>query len=355
MAGLCHPMALLIGTDVGLYRTETVPFEEDDLELVLETGMVNAVEAFEHADGVVAATAEGGYRSSDGGETWEDLEVPTGSRFWHAGASEVWAFLATADGALYAGTNDPYMYRSVDDGETWNELKGFREIPSRGHWESPIDPHYARLRVIENVPGRPQHIIAGVEAGGIHLSEDGGRTWKDRRDTIIDDVHQVYPISEEVWLAATGYLDHDLENLGLGHAVGDGGLWRTVDGGDSWERFDGGTDFSYIRRVHVHDGTVIFCGGQEAPPAWANTEHDSALFESTNFGRDWERVSFPGEPHEVIEDYVYHDGELLCGSGLFDVPDAMGEGEGRVMRRNDDGTYETVGEVPDNVGRLESV
>jgi len=347
-------MTLLLGTDDGLYRVEDVPFERDDLELVLDCGVVTGVETSDHADGVYVASATDAYYSADGRE-FEALGVPLGDRFWHAGTSEVWSILETSDGVLYAGTNDPYVFRSVDGGETWAEMKGFRDLPSRGHWESPIDPHYARLRTLEQVPGRPEYLIAGVEAGGIHISEDGGRTWKDRRDTIIDDVHQVNPISEDVWLAATGYLDHNLENLGLGHAVGSGGLWRTVDAGDSWTRIDEGNDFSYIRSVFVHDGRLHFGGGEEAPPAWVNDSHTSALFESSNFGRDLDRVEYPGEPHEVVETWTVHDGEVVCGSGLFDVPDVRDDVEGRIMRRTDDGEYETVGRVPGNVSRIAAI
>ncbi len=348
-------MALLIGTDEGLYRAEDVPFDRDELETVLDCGMVTAVKTWKHTEGVFVASTEGAFRSLDGGQTWEDLHVPLGDRFWHAGQSEVWSILATSDGSLYAGTNDPYIFRSTDGGETWMELKGFRELPSRGHWESPIDPHYARLRALEVVPGRPDHLIAGVEAGGIHVSRDGGRTWIDRRDTIVDDIHQILPVSEDVWLATTGYLDHDLENLELGHAVGEGGLWRTVDGGESWNRIDRGNDFSYIRRVFIHDGRVFFCGGEEAPPAWVNDDHTTALFESTNFGRDWKQVSYPGEPHEIIETWDIYEGEVICGSGLFDVPDQRDDVEGRIMRRDDDGEYHTVGRVSANVSRIEAV
>lgn len=348
-------MALLIGTDDGLYRVPDVPFDRDEAQEVLDCGMVTSMKTFEHTDGVFLSSTEGAYRSMDGGETWEDLGVPTGSRFWHAGESQVWSIHATADGALYAGTNDPYLYRSVDEGATWLELKGFRSIPSRGHWESPIDPHYARVRALENVPGRPSQLIVGIEAGGVHLSKDGGQTWIDRRDAIIDDIHQILPISEDVWVAATGYLDHTLEALGMGHAVGTGGLHRTVDGGDTWTRIDEGNEYSYIRRVFVHDGTMMFCGGIGAPPAWAEDQHEAALFESTDFGRTLEQVSYPGEPHEVIETWTVHEGDVLCGSGLFDVPERRDDIEGRIMRRDESGDYETVGRVSANVGNIEPV
>lgn len=100
---------------------------------------------------------------------------------------------------------------SVDDEESWMEVKTFREIPSRGHWESSIDPHYARLRALEQIPG---------------------------------------------------------------------------------------------------------------------------------------------EPHEVVEAWAVHDGELVCGSRLFDVPDQREDVDGRPMRRNEDGSYETLGPVSTNIEHL---
>lgn len=348
-------MGLLIGTDEGLYRVADIPFDREDTERVLDCGMVTGIHHFDGHEGVFVSAAGGAFRSLDGGDTWAGLAVPTGDRYWHAGTSEVWSILGTRDGTLYAGTNDPYIFKSVDDGETWMEIKSFRGIPSRGYWESPIDPHYARLRALEAIPGRTDGLIVGIEAGGIHITHDGGRTWLDRRDRIIDDVHQILPITEDVWLAATGYLDHDIEAIGLGHAVAVGGLYRTTDGGDTWDRIDPGNNFSYIRNVFIHDGRMYFCGGEEAPPAWVEDQHSAALFESDNFGRDYERVSFPGEPHEVIEAWVIHEGDIVCGSGLFDVPDQRDDVEGRIMRRDDDGTYHTVGKVAANVGRLEPI
>ncbi|TKX77428.1 sialidase, partial [Halorubrum sp. SD626R] len=72
-------------------------------------------------------------------------------------------------------------------------------------------------------------------------------------------------------------------------------------------------------------------------------------------------------PHETIETWAVHDGDVICGSGLFDVPDQRDDVEGRIMRRVDgsdgdgggadgDGpAYETVGRVDANVSRMEVV
>lgn len=74
-----------------------------------------------------------------------------------------------------------------------------------------------------------------------------------------------------------------------------------------------------------------------------------------DFGRSWAAVDFLGAPNQVVEDWVVtDDGELLCGSGLFDIPEPA-DINGLVLRRSEDEAYETVGTVPSNVGRMEVV
>lgn len=354
-------MALLIGTDEGLYRVDQLPFEREEAELVLDCGWVTGVKMFEHTAGIFVASETGAYRSTDGAQTWDDLGISSSDRYWHSGESEVWSVHATRDGVWYVGTNDPFLFRSTDDGETWSEVKGFRDIPSRGHWESPHSPHRARLRTLESPPGQPDHLVAGIEAGGYHVSEDGGQTWHDHRDTLMDDIHQILPLSEDVWLAATGYLDNKLQphNLteNMGHAIGLGGLYRTTDAGESWVRLDTDNRFAYIRKMFAHDGRLYFCGAVEKPTEWIEDDHETALFESTNLGRTFDRVSYPGESDEYIDAWTVHEGDVLSGSGLLvDVPDYRSkvDVDGRIMRRND-GVYETVGYLPSNVSALESI
>jgi len=105
----------------------------------------------------------------------------------------------------------------------------------------------------------------------------------------------------------------------------------------------------------THDGTVFFSGAKGAPPAWSDDSHEARLYESTDFGRSFEQVEYPGGPHEVIKDWLVADGDLLCCSGLFDIPDPREDPDGRAVRRDDDGTYKTVGRLPSSVGRLEVV
>lgn len=56
-----------------------------------------------------------------------------------------------------------------------------------------------------------------------------------------------------------------------------------------------------------------------------------------------------------VETREVYDGDVVCRSGLFGVSDQRDDVCGRVMRRTDDGEYETVGRVDANVSRIEGV
>lgn len=338
-------MTLLIGTDAGVYRAAEVPFDSDDLTHVLGCNHVRSIRSFEYEQGVYVAADSGLYRSTDDGHSWTDLAVP--------GDGAVWSVLATADGALFAGTNDPYLYRSLDGGETWTELLGFRELPSRGFWESPVDAHRGRLRTLASPPGRPELLIAGIEVGGVHVSPDRGITWRDCRSVSPDDIHRLVALRHDVYLAATGYFDLDLEYLGHGHALAAGGLYRTTDAGGTWTRLDRGNEYAYIRDMFVHDGLLCFCGATTPPPEWRQESIDAALFESTNLGRTFKRVSYPGDPAEFVEAWTVVDGRPVGGSNRYGSSDSLGH-QGRIVQRAD-GDYHTAGRVPDHVRALETL
>src|SRR5699024_6720415 len=85
----------------------------------------------------------------------------------------------------------------------------------------------------------PDRLIAGVEVGGIHASEDNGQTWTERRNGLQDDIHHVLMLGAEEYIASTG-----------------GGLYRTRNAGRSWSRMDEQLDRSYFRESFKSNGRL---------------------------------------------------------------------------------------------------
>ena len=302
-------MAVLIGTRDGVYRTATIPVE--DAEQVLDSGDVPRVRTFPEFDGVFAATKTGLYRSIDEGQTWEDLGVPQ---------EEVYSIVASPDGErLYAGTHPAHLYVSTDSGETWDELKGFQDLPSRDEWHTPRHRNEAHVRSLGVHPETPERLIAGVEVGGVHVSEDQGETWTECRDGVHDDVHHVLVLGPDEYVVSCG-----------------DGFYRTHDAGQSWTRLDTELDHRYFREAIAFDGRLYAAAARSSPGTWSGEDGaDAVLLESEDYGETFEAVSYPGAPAEVILAWAEADGRVVAGTN-----------DGRLISGDEGGTWTEAGTVP---------
>jgi photosystem II stability/assembly factor-like uncharacterized protein len=300
-------MALVIGTRGGVFRSAERGLE--DTERVLEAGDTPRVRAVPD-QGVFAATRTGLVRSADDGSTWERLGVPR---------EEVFSVVASPGSeSLFAGTHPAHLYRSSDDGESWEELAGFQDLPSREEWYTPRHRNEAHIRSLGIHPDAPDRVVAGVEVGGVHVSEDGGETWSERRDGLHDDVHHVLVRSPEEYVASCG-----------------GGLYATTDAGRSWRRLDSDLDHRYFREAFAQDGRLYAAAARGSPGSWSGEGGaDAAIFESTDGGETFDSIHYPGDPEEIVLAWTVLDGRVLAGTN-----------DGRILVREDDG-WETLGKVP---------
>ena len=299
---------LLHGTYDGVYRTDGPRF--DSAERVLDSGRVLRVRRFDEWDGAYAATKTGLYRSTDDGASWTDLDVPR---------EEVYSVVGDPRGErLYAGTHPAHLYVSEDGGETWQELDGFQDLPSREEWYTPRHRNEAHIRSLCAHADAPDRVVAGVEVGGVHVSDDRGETWTERKQGVHDDVHHVLVLGPDEYVASCG-----------------GGLYRTRDAGETWTRLDEGLDHTYFREAFFHDDTLYAAAARSSPGTWSGENGaDAALFESRDGGDSFDALDYPGRPEEVVLAWTVHDGEVVAGTN-----------DGRVIVREADGWIEG-GEVP---------
>ncbi len=302
-------MALIIGTRDGIYRSPNLGL--NDAERVLDSGNSLRVRAFDAVDGVFAATKTGLYRSVDDGDTWEDLDVPR---------EEVYSVVADPIGnRLYAGTHPAHLYVSEDSGVTWTELDGFQDLPSREEWHTPRHRNEAHVRSLGVHPDAPERVIAGVEVGGVHVSDNRGETWTERHEGVHNDVHHVLVRGTEEYVASCG-----------------GGLYRTRDAGRSWTRLDSDLDHRYFREAFASDGRLYAAAARGPPGTWGGENGaDAIILESTDGGETFEEVAYSGGPDEFVLGWAEADRTVVAGTN-----------GGQLLVRDSDGTWTSAGTVP---------
>jgi photosystem II stability/assembly factor-like uncharacterized protein len=242
-------------------------------------------------DAVFAGLRGGGVRrTTDGGRTWVDCDLPAPDVFSVA--------VSAADGAVYAGTEPSALYRSDDCGETWRGLAGLLELPSRPSWSFPPRPWTSHVRWVAPSPHDAGVLLAGIELGGLMRSVDGGETWEDHRPGAQRDVHSL------AW--------HP-QAAGFAYEAGGGGAAWSEDGGESWRPANEGRDRHYTWSVAVDP---------EDPGLW---------YVSASTGPF--RAHRPGNPEARIYRLANGSWEALAG-GLPDpfpaMPYALVATEGRL-------------------------
>src|SRR5918999_5353807 len=150
-------------------------------------------------------------RTTDGGGSWTDCELPDRGVFSLA--------VSAADGAVYAGTEPSRLFRSDDRGENWRALDALLELPSRPSWSFPPRPWTSHVRWIAPNPHDAELLLVGIELGGLMRSTDGGETWEDHRPGAQPDVHSL------AW--------HPREAAFAYEAGGGGPAW-SEDAGETW-------------------------------------------------------------------------------------------------------------------------
>ncbi len=224
------------------------------------------------------------------------------------------------DGRLYVGTEPAMIFRSDDDGASWKRLGHIDDMPTRSEWYFPPPPHEPHVRSIDFLPDSPGSVLAGIEVGGVLLSNDYGETWSEMNDGVHVDVHTVRP---------------DPSQSGSMIAVTGGGIFGTDDGGASWEPRMNGTNQGYAVGLHFNPnraGEVLIATGQRPPGV------NSLVYHSLDAGRNWNQVLAPALPEQFDRVPVL----LVADGGAW-----LATESGQVFRADDAATeWSLVCELP---------
>ncbi len=270
-------MHVLAGTTDGVFTFDAAGV--DSAVNTLESGAVRDLAII--GDATFAATADGLYRSTDGGARWRCVGLAD---------REVWQVRSGGVGALYASTQPAGLFRSTD-GLSWAEIPAFAAAPEATDWCVPLDPPLpgrARALVIDR--DDPDRLWVGVEVGGVMSTTDGGETWKLVMPGDNPDLHMLWahPDDPSTLFASTGYGRFD----GIAEMVEpNAGVFRSDDRGQTWHYVWHGVTPRYARPMCIDPREPFPLTVACAPTAFSShTDEGGAgamLFRSEDRGASW--------------------------------------------------------------------
>jgi photosystem II stability/assembly factor-like uncharacterized protein len=251
------------------------------------------------------------FYSENGGARWQRAEPNT---------PKMMLFSALAlDGGVMVGTIPSAVYRSKNGG--WEELAGVR-LHSAGANFPPSPELQSRARYLTYDPAERERLYAGIEVGGMLVSDDRGDNWRPANEGLTDmDIHEI--------LASAA-------NPGMVYLACGEACFRSTDRAAHWENIspkthDYGTAVAEDRRGVVYVGCA-----KGRPNTWLREEGaDAAIFSSGYKGASWEKNT------DHLKGGVMHMCPTPDGSGMI-----AGTSDGSLLVVGDSGVREAVSGLP---------
>ncbi|MFW6201755.1 MAG: WD40/YVTN/BNR-like repeat-containing protein [Gemmatimonadota bacterium] len=232
---------------------------------------------------------DGVYRSTDAGETWTHL----GLEDTHA-VSRVRIHPNDCDLAYVAALGHPFgpnpergVYRTTDGGETWENILFVSD--SAGAVDLSMDPNdpdvlYAGFW---HVYRKPWKLHSGGPGSGLWKTTDGGETWTELSDNPGLPERPIGKVGVSVSPANPDRVYAIIE-------ADDGGVFRSDDGGATWEHTN--DDRSLRQRAFYY--TRIFADPQDEDRVYAL---NTGFYRSDDAGETFDtRISVPhGDNHDL--------------------------------------------------------
>ena len=166
---------------------------------------------------------------------------------------------------LYLGSN--FLHRSMDKGETWKIIS--KDL-TKGKVEGNVA--FGTVTTISESQLKFGLIYVGSDDGYIHVTKDGGETWKKISNNLPENlwVSRVVASShrlERVYATLNGYRNDDFTSY----------IYVSEDYGDTWKLITNGIEYSPVNVIYEDDNNenVLYVGT------------DASLFVSIDKGQNW--------------------------------------------------------------------
>ncbi|HEY3154121.1 MAG TPA: hypothetical protein VGK65_20850 [Candidatus Binatia bacterium] len=223
------------------------------------------------------------------------------------------------NGGVMVGTIPSAVYRSKNGG--WEELEGVR-VNSAGANFPPSPELQSRARYLAYDPAVPARLYAGIEVGGMLISDDSGYTWTPANEGLTDmDVHEI--------LASE-------QNTGMVYLACGEACFRSFDRAGHWENISPKTH-DYGTSVAEDRNGVVYVGcAKGRPNHWIREEGAiAAIFRSRDKGTTWEKIV------DNLKGGVMHMCPTPDGNGMV-----AGTSDGSLLIIDESGARELVSGLP---------
>jgi len=241
-------------------------------------------------------------RSDDGGKTWEAVGnqfvydgVPGTHQFFD-GTQHPWEFARvwhfepalTEPETVYAGVEDAALFRSTDGGQTWQELSGLRGHPTGADWAPGAGGMCLHTILLD--PQHPGRMYVAISAAGAFRSDDAGATWRPINQGLHSDfmpdptaevghcVHRIamHPVRPDVL-----YMQKHWD------------IMRSDDAGGSWHEVSGNvpSDFGFPIAVHAHEPETVYVVPIKSDYEHYPPEGKLRVYRSRTGGNEWEALT----------------------------------------------------------------
>jgi photosystem II stability/assembly factor-like uncharacterized protein len=247
------------------------------------------------------------FRSMDLGRTWKEAakppafaKVPEGEKgrsvdhtFWltpaHANEPKVW----------YAGTSPQGLFRSSDGGVSWEPFSCINEDPQYRQWMGTVQdgtPDGPKMHSILVDPRDPKHLYFAMSGGGVHESQDGGRTFAP--------LLKGMEVVEGFGFNVNDPTFHDPHCVRMCPTNPDRlyqqnhcGIYRIDRPSDTWVRIGRSMpakvgDVGFPLVVHPRDADTAWVLPMDGNTVWPRTSPDGkpAVYVTRNAGKTWQRL-----------------------------------------------------------------
>ncbi len=208
---------------------------------------------------------------------------------------------------LYAAAN--VLFKSTDQGQSWQAISPdlTRNDKSRqGASGGPITKdntsveYYDTIFTVAESPLEPGVLWTGSDDGLVHVSRDGGKTWKNVTPKGLPEWIQINAIDASphdkggAYVAATMYKSDDFRPY----------LYKTADYGATWSRIDGGID-------PLHFTRVVRADPAQRGLLYAGTER--GMYVSFDDGARWQPLQL-NLPIVPVTDLTVKEGDLVAAT-----------------------------------------